>query len=93
MQIKHIPGTNYGKVILYTLSTCPWCKKTKQFLIDKGVEYDYIDVDLLIGQEKENTIKMIEKWNPNCSFPTIVVNENEYIVGYDEDEISRVLKL
>ena len=26
-------------VELYTLSTCPWCRKAKAFLDDRGVNY------------------------------------------------------
>ena len=38
-------------VSLYTLSTCPWCRKTKQWFTDSQVPFDFIDVDLLDGEE------------------------------------------
>ena len=34
------------KVSMYTLSTCPWCRKTKQFFKDKNIQFDFIDYDL-----------------------------------------------
>jgi len=47
MKIEKVPGKNKKhKVFLYTLSTCAWCKKTKRFLQGKGVEFDFVDVDL-----------------------------------------------
>ena len=49
MAKKHVPGRNAGKVMLYALSTCVWCNKTKKLLNELGVEYDYTDVDLLGG--------------------------------------------
>lgn len=93
MTIEHVGGKNAGKLMLYALSTCIWCRKTKQLLTDLGVEYDYVFVDLLQGQEKEQTIAMIEKWNPDCSFPTLVINDSKCIVGFKENEIKEALKL
>lgn len=93
MTIEHVGGKNAGKLMLYALSTCIWCRKTKQLLTDLGVEYDYVFVDLLQGQEKEQTIAMVEKWNPDCSFPTLVVNDSKCIVGFKEKEIKEALKL
>jgi glutaredoxin len=93
MKIEHVSGKNAGKIMLYALSTCVWCRKTKQLLTDLGVEYDYLFVDLLVGQEKEQAIALIEKWNPDCSFPTLVVNDSKCIIGFKEDEIKGALKL
>jgi glutaredoxin len=93
MKIEHVPGKNAGKLMLYALSTCIWCKKTKQLLTDLGVEYDYVFVDLLKGEERDEAMKVIEKWNPDCSFPTLVVNESKCIVGFKEPEIRGALKL
>ena len=58
-----------------------------------GVEYDYTFVDLLQGQEKDEAIAVIQKWNPDCSFPTLVINNNKGIVGFKEAEIREALKL
>ena len=85
-------GENKGKIILFALSTCVWCKKTKQFLSDLGVEYDYVFVDYLTGQDRDETMKEVEKWNPRCSFPTLVINDETCIVGFKEDEIKDALK-
>ena len=77
MKIEHVEGKNKGKILLYALSTCIWCKKTKDFLKKLGVEYSYIHVDLLNENDKDKVIKDIKKWNPSCSFPTIVLNDKK----------------
>ena len=92
MKIEHVAGRNAGKVMLYALSTCIWCRKTKQLLTDMGVEYDYVFVDLLSGAEKDEAVKTVTKWNPDCSFPTMVVNDKKCIVGFKEPEIREALK-
>jgi glutaredoxin len=88
---KHVPGTKKGDVLLYALSTCGWCRKTKELLDDVGVEYDYIYVDQLDGDTKKEAVEKIRVWNPNVSFPTMVINNDKSIVGYQEQNIRQEL--
>ncbi len=78
--------------MLYALSTCIWCRKTKQLLADLGVEYDYVFVDLLTGADRDEVVKIVTKWNPDGSFPTLVLNDSKCIVGFKEPEIRQALK-
>ena len=93
VKIEHVDGENKGKIMLYALSTCIWCKKTKQLFDKLGVEYSYIYVDLLEGEEKDDIVDEIRKWNPRCSFPTLVINDKKVITGFKEDEILKELEL
>ena len=92
MAVTHVPGKNQGEIMLYAISTCPWCRKTKQLLNDQGVEYNYIDVDQTRGQEREDVINQVRKYNPSLSFPVILIN-GKAILGFKEDEIREALKL
>ncbi len=91
MKYEHVDGVNKGKIVLYALSTCVWCKRTKQFLGNLGVKFDYIFVDHLKGDDRDSIMKDIEKWNPKCSFPTMVIDDKKCIVGFKEDEIKEAL--
>jgi glutaredoxin-like protein NrdH len=91
MNVTHVAGNKKGKVMLYALSTCGWCQKTKALLNELGVEYDYIDVDLLRGSEQTAAIGEIQKFNPDCNFPTMVINDSKCIVGFKEDDIRKEL--
>ena len=93
MKIVHVDGENKGKVMIYALSTCIWCRKTKQLFKDKGIAYDYCDVDMEEGAEKEAVKKIIKKWNPSVSFPTVVINDKDAVLGYQPDEIKEKLGL
>ncbi len=93
MNIVHVKGKNAGKIVLYTLSTCGWCKKIKKFLRELGLAYDYVEVDLLMGKERDNIMKEVEKWNPVGSYPTIVIDNQYCIVGFNEDKIKEALRL
>ncbi|OGO32567.1 MAG: NrdH-redoxin [Chloroflexi bacterium RBG_16_56_11] len=92
MTMKHVAGNKKGrKVVLYALSTCGWCKKTKELLNVMSVEYDYTDVDLLRGAEQEEAMKVVKKFNPECNFPTMVIDGKLCIVGFREEEIRKAL--
>jgi glutaredoxin len=92
MGIEHVNGKKKGKIILYALSTCGWCARTKDLLRDLGVDFDYLYVDLLEGQEQENALNEVEKWNPKGSFPTLVIGDTKSIVGFREEEIREALR-
>ena len=77
-------------IMLYTLSTCSHCKATKEFLNDCSVKYDFEDVDLLEGEERKAILEDVRKWNPKCSFPTIVIGD-KVIAGFKENEIKEAL--
>ncbi|HXY62227.1 MAG TPA: glutaredoxin family protein [Nitrospirota bacterium] len=84
--------SNKKKIKLYTLSTCSHCNRTKRFFRDHDIEMDFIDVDLLSGAERERTMEEVRKINPDCSFPTICINE-VIIVGFNEDKLRDALDL
>ncbi|UCF30941.1 MAG: glutaredoxin family protein [bacterium] len=91
MEKVHVPGTDRGKIFLYTLSTCGWCRKTKAWLNDAGLEYTYVDVDLLPPEEKTRALEELKRWNPRCSYPTVVVNGSECLVGFDPDRLQEMV--
>ncbi len=92
MPMQHVEGKNKGDVVLYALSTCGWCKKTRMLLEEIGVEYDYIYVDLLEGDERQEIIEQVKEWNPKLSFPTLVIKNEECIVGFNEDKVRESLE-
>ena len=91
MNVKHVRGEKSGDVTLFALSTCGWCKKTRKLLDDLGVEYDYVYVDLLEGQDKSEAISVFKHHNPQRSFPTLVIDNKKCIIGFKEDEIKKAL--
>ena len=92
MSMEQVNGENKGDVVLYALSTCGWCKKTRLLLESLGIDFKYIYVDLLEGEERSQIIKEVEKWNSQRSFPTIVINDKDVIVGFKKEGIMERLK-
>ncbi|MBI4620554.1 MAG: glutaredoxin family protein [Desulfobacterales bacterium] len=79
-------------VKLYTLSTCSHCNATKKLLNDCAVKYESTDLDMLSGNEKAAILEEVKKFNPECSFPTIIIGD-KVIVGFKEKEIKEALGL
>ncbi len=92
MAAKHVPGKKVAHIMLYALSTCPWCQKTKRLLDEMGVDYNYEDVDLLTGDERRDVVIDVQRWNPGRSFPTVVINDSRSIIGFQESELRNLLK-
>ncbi|RJP87295.1 MAG: glutaredoxin family protein [Desulfobacteraceae bacterium] len=80
------------EVKIYSLTTCGHCKATKRFLNECSVAYDFVDVDVLEGDERKAILEDVKKLNPKCSFPTIQIGK-KVIVGFREDEIKEALGL
>lgn len=85
-------GVKKADIKLFALSTCIWCRKTKALLDELGVDYNYVDVDLTEGEESERVRKEMSRWSPKISFPTLVLNNEKCIVGFDEQAIRDSLK-
>jgi glutaredoxin len=78
------------EVKIFSLSTCSHCRATKKFLGECTIKYEFINVDQLQGDERKAIIADVKKFNPRCSFPTIIIGE-KVIVGFKEKEIKEAL--
>lgn len=93
MKFEKVKGENRGNIQLFALSTCIWCKKTKELLNRIGCQYEYVYVDKLNENDREIAMKQIRKWNPRSSFPTVIINNKICVVGFKEDEIKEALNI
>ena len=80
------------KVKIYTLSTCSHCKAAKKFLNENNVIFDATDVDLLQGADRETVLNEVVQYNPQRSFPTIIIGD-KIIIGFKESDIREALGL
>ena len=79
-----------AKIKIYTLSTCSHCKATKKFLNDNKVVFDFVDVDLLQGDDRQKILEEVMQFNPDRSFPTILIGD-KVIIGFKENAIKEAL--
>ena len=78
------------KVKIFTLSTCSHCKATKKFLNDNGIKFEFVDLDQFQGAEREKILEDVIQYNPQRSFPTIIIGD-KIIIGFKEDDIRKAL--
>ncbi|MFQ3574398.1 MAG: glutaredoxin family protein [Thermodesulfovibrionales bacterium] len=76
------------KIVFYSLSTCPSCKKAKKLMDANNIVYEYIEVDKLPQNEQNFLCNEIKRFNPDLTFPTIVVSN--VIVGYSDDMLNDI---
>ncbi len=70
---------------VFALSTCIHCKHCKEFFKEHDIPIRVVHVDLLEGDEQREVMREVRKYNPDCSFPTVVVNNGEEVlVGFSE---------
>ena len=94
MQFSKVSGKkNNHKVTVYALSTCVWCKLTKQFLNENDVEYEYIDVDLCNEEDKQKIHEIIQSKGSILSYPTTIVDDKVVITGFRKDKLKEALEI
>lgn len=79
------------EVLVYALSTCPWCRKTKQWFADSGVPFEAVDVDTLPDAEQDAAAAKAYELSGGRRFPVVVIN-GEVIVGHSPDKFLEHLK-
>jgi glutaredoxin len=70
-----------------------WCKRTRQFLEEMDVHFDYVYVDLLQGDDRKEAIAEVRRWNKAGSFPTVIVDSERAVVGFRKDDLRSALGL
>jgi glutaredoxin len=72
-------------VFVYALSTCPWCRKTKQWFDDSAIPFEFVDVDTLNGDRADEMAAKAQELSGGRRFPVTVIN-GEVIVGFNPDK-------
>jgi|TARA_Y100000310_G_scaffold320927_1_gene377870 glutaredoxin-like YruB-family protein len=73
------------KVKVYSTKTCPWCHKAKEFLKEKKVKFEDIDV----GADQKAADEMVKK-SGQMGVPVIDI-DGKIIVGFDKGEMEKLL--
>ena len=94
METIIVEGTNSkNKVMLYTLSTCGWCKKTKELLKEKNIRYEYIDLDKCSKEDQKTAVENLKERKLPVAFPILIVNDDKVIQGFRKEDIVEALGL
>jgi len=73
------------KVVIYSTPTCPYCKRAKDYLTQKGIKY----TDFNVAQDKAKAQEMIQK-SGQMGVPVIIVGD-EVVVGFNQGLMDKLL--
>lgn len=74
------------KVKIYTTPFCPYCQIAKEFLKERGVKFDEVNVQ----EDRAAAIEMIKKSGQNA-VPVLEIG-SKIIVGFNREKIIEALK-
>ncbi len=75
------------EVTLYALSTCGFCRKSIMFLKENRIKFRYVHVDLLDFETKEKVKRYLtEKFSTRLGFPFAVLDDREFLRGFNREE-------
>ncbi|MBS4007921.1 MAG: glutaredoxin family protein [Clostridium sp.] len=78
------------KPFLYALSTCFHCQRTKKWLAERNIAYDYADVDLATGEERQRLAKEVLDLTGTSQFPVVKIGD-KHVVGFNEERLKELL--
>ena len=73
------------KVLVYSTPTCPYCKRVKDYLTQKGVAFS----DYNVAEDREKAKEMIDK-SKQMGVPVIVVGD-DVVVGFNQAKLDSLL--
>ena len=78
-------------VSMYTLSTCPWCRKTKQFFTQHHIPFEYVDYDLADEATQDRIGRELDAAGAS-GFPFVKIG-SQIVEGYRPDRFAELLGL
>ncbi len=79
------------KVVMYSLSTCPWCKKAKEYFERLKIPFEAIDYDLADDGTQESIYRDMRDMGVG-GFPVVKIG-GEVVVGFQPDRYAELLKI
>jgi glutaredoxin-like YruB-family protein len=80
-------GTGMPQVKIYSTPTCPYCVRVKEYLKQKNVDFQNIDV----SSDRSFLDEMV-KLTGQMGVPVIIIDEN-VVVGFDRAKIDSLLNI
>ncbi|NLN49416.1 MAG: NrdH-redoxin [Clostridiales bacterium] len=72
-------------ITVYSTDTCPWCKKAKDYLSGKGVEFREVNV----GVDRNGAMEMVKK-SGQQGVPVLDI-DGHIIIGFDQARIDSLI--
>ena len=77
------------KVTMYTLSTCPWCRKTKKFFTEHNIPFESTDYDLADEATQDRIGRELDAAGATA-FPFVRIGD-QVVVGYQPNVYAKLM--
>jgi glutaredoxin len=77
------------KVIMYTLTTCPWCRKAKNFFTENNIPFEYTDYDIADEETQDRIMQELDEAGAD-GFPFVRIGD-QVVSGYQPEKYSELL--
>ncbi len=77
------------KVTMYTLSTCPWCRKTKKYFTEHHIPFEFTDYDLADDSTQAEIMSEMDAEGAT-GFPFVRIGD-QVVEGYRPDRFESLL--
>ncbi|GAV22415.1 glutaredoxin family protein [Carboxydothermus pertinax] len=76
-----------AKIEFFSTPTCPYCRMVRKFLNENG--FPYIEYDITTDLD---AFEKMFKTTGYTTVPTLIINDQEVIIGFDEEKIRKVMQ-
>jgi glutaredoxin len=92
---EQVEGTrNDHDAVVYSLSTCAFCRRAINYLKDAGVSFRYAHLDKIDIETKRSVKReLAERFDNIVVFPILVVDDQRAFSGFTESVWARALDL
>ena len=77
-------------ITLYGIASCEQCQQTKAYLEAHEIPFTYVNVDILVGEERNAVMAVLTKAAMFATLPTLAIGE-KLLVGFNPEEIEKAL--
>ena len=74
------------KVVIYSLPTWPFCIRAKEFLSQKHITYQ----DINVAEDKAAAREMVEK-TKQMGVPVIIIDDKDIVIGFNIARLNEIL--
>ena len=76
------------KVKVFSIPNCDLCERTRRFLTDKGIDFDYVDVT-----RDQNSLQEMRELSRGARSAPVVSIGDKVLVGFKMDELEKAIDL
>ncbi len=79
--------SKYPRIVLYSVSWCPHCKRAKEYLTSHNIPFINKDVEL----DQQAMQELTEKYKSHAVPVIVIGDDGQVLKGFDEEKFEKIL--